>query len=374
MLYTSIILGRNLIDFKALKSTNVPDSTLKPKVSICIPARNEVDVIEHCVTSALKQNYPNFEVLVLDDESTDGTTEILTKLSGIINNLFHIEGKPKPNDWFGKPWACHQLSEIASGDVLIFIDADVWLEEDAILKAVTELTTIDSITVWPEQVVETFWEKQVIPMIYFALFTLLPAKYVERPPRWLPHSLQSKFAPLFAAACGQFIAFNREAYDKIAGHISVKNKIIEDVELAKNIKSAGLSLKMLHGIDLVHCRMYSNQKELWNGLRKNFFVGFSNNVFFFSAMAALHLFVYVAPLLIFIYGFQINSSQLLILSSISILLTFSQRAIINFIFKWDIYSSFTHSLGVLWFQILGIQCLFDYFSNKPVSWKGRKLN
>lgn len=373
LLYTSAILGRNLIDFKALKSTNVPESMLKPKVSICIPARNEVDVIEHCVTSALKQDYPNFEVLVLDDESSDGTTEILTKLSGIINNLLHIEGKAKPNDWLGKPWACHQLSEVATGDILIFIDADVWLEEDAILKAVAELSKFDTITVWPEQIVESFWEKQVIPLIYFTLFTLLPAKYVEQAPRWLPRSLRSKFAPLFAAACGQFIAFNRKAYDKIKGHQSVKDQIIEDVALAKNIKLAGLSLKMLHGIDSVYCRMYANHKDLWNGLRKNFFVGFNNNVFFFSIMAVLHLIVFVAPLIIFVYGFQTNSSELLILSSISLLLTFSQRAIINFIFKWDIYSSFTHSLGVLWFQILGIQCLFDYFSKKPASWKGRKL-
>ena len=103
----------NLIDFKCLKNTIVPDSSEKPKVSICIPARNEASVIERCVTSALKQNYPNFEVLVLDDQSTDGTGEILAKLSGIINNLIHIKGKEKPNDWLGKPWACHQLSKEA---------------------------------------------------------------------------------------------------------------------------------------------------------------------------------------------------------------------------------------------------------------------
>ena len=215
MLYTSFILVRNLIDFKALKRTNVPKTSDKPKVSICIPARNEADVIERCVTSALKQNYPNFEVLVLDDQSTDGTSEILSKLSGIINNLIHIEGKPKPSDWLGKPWACHQLSLEAKGEILIYIDADVWLEEDVIVKAVSELSTFDAITVWPEQHFETFWEKQVIPLIYFALFTLLPAKYVERAPKWLPASLRSKFAPLFAAACGQFIAFNKSVYDKI---------------------------------------------------------------------------------------------------------------------------------------------------------------
>lgn len=374
LLYTSFILVRNLNDFKALQKSNVPNSTKSPKVSICIPARNEADVIEHCVTSALKQNYPNFEVLVLDDESTDGTTEILEKLSGIINNLVHLKGEDKPENWLGKPWACHQLSKAATGEFLIFIDADVWLEEDTIPKAVNELSNFDAITVWPQQIVETFWEKQVIPLIYFALFTLLPAKYVERAPRWLPSSLRSKFAPLFAAACGQFIAFNRTVYDKIGGHESVKDQIIEDVELAKNIKSGGLSLRMLHGANSVYCRMYANHKDLWNGLRKNFFVGFGKNIVFFLAMAIMHLVVFLAPFLIFIYGFQINSSELLITSSISILIIFLQRATLNFIFKWDIYSSFTHVIGVLWFQALGVQCLGDFFMNRSVSWKGRKLD
>ena len=374
LIYTSFILGMNLIDFKGLKNTIVPDSSEKPKVSICIPARNEASVIERCVTSALKQNYPNFEVLVLDDQSTDGTGEILAKLSGIINNLIHIKGKEKPNEWLGKPWACHQLSEAASGEILIFIDADVWLDEDAIPKAVSELSDVDAITVWPEQIVESFWEKQVIPLVYFALYTLLPSRYVEQAPKWLPSFLRKKLAPKFAAACGQFIAFNKNAYSKINGHESVKNQIIEDVELAKNIKSSGLTLKMLHGVGSVFCRMYSNDSELWNGLRKNFFVGFGKNTVLFLLMSVLHLIVFVAPIFTFVYGFQVNSVELLIWSSISLILIFSQRATLNFIFKWDIYSSFTHVIGVLWFQALGIQCLTDHFTGKSVSWKGRNLD
>lgn len=373
LIYTSFILGMNLIDFKGLKNTIVPDSSEKPKVSICIPARNEASVIERCVTSALKQNYPNFEVLVLDDQSTDGTGEILAKLSGIINNLIHINGKEKPNEWLGKPWACHQLSEAASGEILVFIDADVWLDEDAIPKAVKELSDVDAITVWPEQTVESFWEKQVIPMIYFALYTLLPARYVEQIPKWLPSFLRKRFVPKFAAACGQFIAFNKNAYTKINGHESVKDQIIEDVELAKIIKCNGLTIKMLHGVGSVYCRMYSSDSELWNGLRKNFFVGFGKNTVLFVLMSILHLIVFVAPVFTFIYGFQVNSVELLVWSSISLIMIFSQRAILNFIFSWDIYSSFTHAIGVLWFQALGVQCLKDHFTGKSVRWKGRNL-
>jgi chlorobactene glucosyltransferase len=374
LVFTGLVLLRNLIDFKALNNTNVPNRTEDVKISICIPARNEVDVIERCVTSALKQNYTNFEVIVLDDQSTDGTSEILEQLSGIINNLIHLKGKAKPDDWHGKPWACHQLSEAAKGDVLIFIDADVWLDEEVVPKALTELSSFDAITIWPEQIVDTFWEKQVIPLIYFALYTLLPAKYVEQAPQWLPNSLKAKFAPLFAAACGQFIAFNRKAYDTIGGHRSVKKEIIEDVQLAKNIKSSGLSLKMLHGVNSVFCRMYTTTSDMWNGFRKNFFVGFNSNIFFFLIMAVLHVIVFILPLIGFIYGFQIDDNEVFLLSSISCILIFLQRAILNFIFKWDIYSAFTHFIGVLWFQFLGIRCLIDYFTNRSISWKGRNLD
>ncbi len=369
---TSLILLRNIFEFKPLHATNNSADSTK-KVSVCIPARNEVDVIEKCVTSVLKQNYENFEVLVLDDESTDGTSEVIEKLSSIVHNLKSISGKPKPDDWLGKPWACHQLSKEASGEFLIFIDADVWLQEDVIAKTVSELQSKDVITVWPEQETETFWEKQVIPLIYFALYTLLPAKYVERSPRWLPSFLKSKFDPLFAAACGQFIAFTKSAYEKIGGHESVKQHVIEDVELAKAAKRKGLSLKMLHGVRSVYCRMYKSHNELWNGLRKNFFLGFNNNLLFFGIMGALHLVVFVFPYLFFAYGFSVNDSELIILSSFAIIGIFIQRALLNYIFKWDLYSALTHPVGVLWFQALGLQCIWDYFRDTKVKWKDREL-
>jgi len=372
LVYTSFILIRNFFEFEPLhKSEKYPGK--KKKVSICIPARNEADVIEGCITSALKQNYENFEVLVLDDQSTDGTTEIIEKLSSIVSTLKMIKGKPKPDEWLGKPWACHQLSEAASGDVLIFIDADVWLNEDVITKSLTELNSFDSITVWPEQKTESFWEKQVIPLIYFALYTLLPAKYVERSPRWLPSFFAKKLNTAFSAACGQFIAFNRGIYDKIGGHESVKDQVIEDVELSKRIKASGSTLKMLHGVNSVYCRMYSSGKDVWNGLRKNFFLGFNNNMLFFGLMALVHLMVFIMPYVLLFQAFTTNNSDLIILSLIPILMIFLQRAALNFLFKWELYSALTHPVGVLWFQALGIQCIIDFLTDNKVQWKGRKL-
>jgi chlorobactene glucosyltransferase len=340
-----------------------------PLASICIPARNEERVIDRCVTSALKQSYPNFEVLVLDDHSTDKTPEILSELSGIINNLHHLKGKPKPDDWLGKPWACHQLSKHASGDYLIFMDADVWLEEEAIQKAIYALQRSPVITVWPKQQVRTFWEKMVIPIIYFGLYTLLPAKYVEQDPKWLPKKWRKKLAPHFSAACGQFLAFRKQVYHQINGHKLVKNKIVEDVELAKLIKKSGQTITMFDGVGSVNCRMYHSHTEIFQGLRKNFFEGFGRNTLLFVMMAALQAIVYMVP---FVFLFLGNESEQVFSASL-IALFWIQRWILDLKFSWNPFISLLQPLSILWFQVLAGRCLWDYFTGKKPLWKGREV-
>lgn len=369
--FTIFVFVRNWFEFRSLRkvTSSNPESKKAPLVSICIPARNEEAVIERCVTSALKQDYPNFEVLVLNDNSTDNTTHILDKLSGIINNLHHLSGKPKPEDWLGKPWACHQLSEQANGEFLIFIDADVWLDEDAISKAFSALQSSDSITVWPKQHVVTFWEKLVIPMIYYGLYSLLPAKYVEQNPKWLPWKLRNKSGPHFAAACGQFIAFNRKAYDAIGGHTSVKQEIVEDVELSKAIKRHGLKITMFDGVGTVHCRMYRSHKELFEGLRKNFFAGFGRNTPLFLFMAAMQFIVYVLPFLILFTG---NYDQQLFAGTL-IALILLQRWMMDLKFGWNPLLSLLQPFTILWYEVLGIRCLWDHYTGRKANWKGREV-
>lgn len=369
--YTLVVFSRNLFEFRSLSDLEPfgSKSGSAPLVSICIPARNEEAVIERCVTSALKQDYPNFEVLVLDDNSTDQTTQILSKLSKIINNLHHLKGKPKPADWLGKPWACHQLGQQTKGDYLVFIDADVWLEEKSISKAISALQYSDAITVWPKQHMETFWERLIIPMIYYGLYSLLPAKYVEQNPKWLPALLRTKMGPKFAAACGQFIAFNRDAYDTIGGHTSVKQEIVEDVELSKNIKRQGLTITMYDGVDTVNCRMYQSHRELFEGFRKNFFVGFGRNTPLFLFMAALQFIVYVVP---FLFLFSTNVQlQLFAVLLISVFLV--KRWILDVKFGWNPFMSLLQPLTILWFEVLGGRCLWDHYTGKKANWKGREI-
>lgn len=372
LLVTTVVLIRNLFDLKALSKVEPITESDAPFVSICIPARNEESVIERCVASALKQNYPTFEVLVLDDNSTDQTTEILEKLSGIITNLKHLKGNPKPDDWLGKPWACHQLAKAAGGQILVFIDADVWLETDILSKTVAKLQRKDAITVWPRQKLESFWENMIVPLVYFAVFTLLPAKYVERTPRWLPAFLKDNLEGKFVAACGQFLAFRRSTYDEIGGHEAVKNKVVEDMELARNLKSSGFLLQMLHGIDAVHCRMYNSHSEIWNGFKKNFLAGFGN-LFEFLFMGILHVIVFILPLFTLGIGIVDNQPLAIILSIIILSLIFVQRIMLSLFFKWDIFYSFLHPVSVLWFQVLGLISILNKALGIKSSWKGREV-
>lgn len=369
---TFLVLLRNRYEFKSLKDSSSLNESETPFVSICIPARNEEDVIEHCVTSALKQNYDHFEVLVLDDNSTDRTTHILKQLSGIISNLRHIQGEPKPEDWNGKPWACHQLYQQAKGEILLFIDADVWIEPETLNKTVSELKRYDMITVWPQQILRSFWERMIIPLVYFALLTLLPSKYVERSPRWLPNGLRDLLDPKFSAACGQFMAYNRPVLEAVEGFERIKRSIVDDVEMAKILKAHGYMIRMFTGIEMVYCRMYKDHHEIWNGFKKNFLAGFDNQVLFIL-MGVIHFVVFLFPVFTLFYSWYYGLNDILLLSGFALLLIIAQRSLIDHWFSWNIFYGLLHPLSVVWFQILGIVSLIQHHLGIKNSWKGRDV-
>jgi chlorobactene glucosyltransferase len=375
LLFTSIIFIRNRFDLTSLTfSKQNDDSDLK--ISVCIPARNEENTISTLLRSLTHQQYSNFDIHVLDDQSEDNTPNILKTFQELNPKNFYIHrGKKKPGNWYGKPWACHQLGNIADGDILLFLDADTKLLPGAIEKVRNsfEEYKIDMLTVWPQQKLGTFWEKTVIPLIYYGLITILPAIYVYRRPKWMSPPLYQLFSSRFAAANGQCIAFKKDAYEKIGGHSSVKKEIVEDVELAKNAKKMGLTLRMFHGVGTVSCRMYESNREMFNGLRKNFLAGFGNSIGFFITAACLHLIVFILPYVVLIWSFYTGNSSLFFLSVACIAITLLHRLALSLWFRWDPIYAFTHPLGVLWFQWLGLIKLFDFKKGKKTSWKGREV-
>ncbi|MAT98410.1 MAG: hypothetical protein CL608_14800 [Anaerolineaceae bacterium] len=295
-LFISLALGimamtavSNFIFFPRLK-VKQPDQ--QPKLSILIPARNEAAVIGQTVQHLLAQTYTNFELILLDDQSEDGTGQIAAQAAGNDTRFRLLSGTPLPPGWLGKNWACHQLSQAASGEWLLFADADVrWAPEAlAALLPLAQAEQADLLTVWPTQQTETWAERLVVPLVSLAILCYLPILPVHFT-HW----------PAFAAANGQCLLFRREAYTKVGGHTAVRNNVIEDVALAKAIKTHRLRLRMADGNRLVGCRMYQSWPEVRAGFAKNILAGHGGSAPFLLLSTLFHLLVFLFPWLWFAF-------------------------------------------------------------------------
>ena len=264
----------NLRTFRFPKIT--PLHHPSPQVSVLIPARNEESRLSPCLSTISDSDYPILEILVLDDHSTDGTAQLVQQRAKGDSRIRLLSGKPLPEGWVGKPWACHQLSQEAKGDYLLFVDADTRFSDITIAHAVNlaHQEKADLISLWPYLESLTWSEKLVIPFVHlFILFYL---------PHWAKGSLRC-----FGAANGQFVLFRRDAYEKIKGHESVRNHMVEDIAIARNMRAAGFKVLNLDGTNpghrnaLVECRMYTRFSEVWEGFTKNLYPSFDGNFFAF---------------------------------------------------------------------------------------------
>ncbi|MDP1714776.1 MAG: glycosyltransferase [Anaerolineales bacterium] len=271
-------------------------------ISICIPARNEENNIRRCVEAALDQDYPNIEVIVLDDRSTDATAEILRhtrrlRLAAQDDTLKIISGSDLPEGWAGKPHALHQASAVAQAAQdawLCFVDADTFLAPQAISSCHAKAleTEADLFTVMTEQILGSFWEKVVMPLVMTALSVGFSPRKVNDPSR------------RDAIANGQFIMIKRSIYAAVGGHEKVKSQIVEDKAISEQVKWNGHRLIVADGTQVVSTRMYTSLEAMWAGWTKNIYLGLRGRTAMlllgaFGAMLALiaALFLPVWPLL-----------------------------------------------------------------------------
>src|SRR5690554_3590353 len=218
------LLGVQLLNFFSLKKLGrfpprARNDKDYPFVSILVPARNEERNIEKCVSSLLQQDYPGYEIVVLDDESEDRTWQILSRLAQGRENLRLLKGRPLPEDWIGKCWACHLLSEQARGEFLLFVDADT-VHKPSMLRSVMDAAHFyqaDLISGLPHEKVSTLSELLTVPLITWGIFAALPLPLAFA----LPH-------PALSITIRQLLLFKRESYDQIDGHNAVKNHVCED--------------------------------------------------------------------------------------------------------------------------------------------------
>ena len=342
-----------------------------PSVSILIPARNEAQRIEICLKSLLTQDYPNYEILVLDDQSTDETFNLVRAYTrrkpstkrGQIHQLKILKGKEMPKGWLGKPWACYQLSLKAEGEWLFFIDADTWHLPETLKRTVqmAEERKADVVSLLTCQITQTWMEALVIPVMAFHLLAFFPAR--------LALNTKSRLNR-FAGVSGQFIFIRRSVYRAFGGHQTVKNEVVEDLSLGKRLVQKGYRVVLGDGSDFSFCRMYTNAKEVWEGFSKNFFPAVGYSWPFMGLTLGILIFGGILPFLVLIWGFK---TPLFWSALVFSLILWAVRLLQAVRYRMSKWSVIFHSLGCSLFALIGLNSFRWYFWRGHGYWKGRRL-
>jgi len=351
-----LIIRFSVTVFNFLSNPKLPRTVkhFQHKVSILIPARNEAENILLLLQSIKEQDYTNYEVIVLDDNSSDNTFELVQGFAKENEQFKIVEGKQLPKGWLGKNFACHQLAEIANGKYLLFIDADEVVKRGLINSLVFRIENngLSLLSIFTNQIMVSFGEQITVPLMHFILLNLLPLRLVR----------VSK-NPAFSAASGQCMFFEANNYKENEWHKCVKNRVVEDIEIIKLVKQAGFKAEALLANGLIYCRMYKNLTESINGFSKNLLAGFGNNIFI---LLFYQLLVISWPFLLFInYDLHllVLPLTLIVLSRIMISFLSGQNVVLNLIL---------HPLQMLLFLLISVKSISNHLLKRG-SWKGRLI-
>ena len=336
-----------------------PSAERTPRVSVLVPARDEERNIQGCLEGLLSQNYSDFEIVVLDDNSQDSTRELVRGVCERDSRVRLVEGDPLPEGWLGKNWACHQLSHEATGEILIFTDADNRHAPEAVANTVgwMDRLGLGLFSAFPQQITLGAAEQLAVPIVDMFVYSGLPL--------WLTYYTRS---PSVSAANGQWIAFTRTAYDQIGGHEAVRGQLVEDVELSRLAKRNGIRTLTAAGTGVVLGRMYRSAAEVWEGFSKNLFglMGYKTIPFFLTLLALFcgcvlpYLLVW-QPSVAALAGTAIGTNILL-------------RFILALKYKHPVWTSLVlHPIGMLLILAIGINS-FLRVKRGHLTWKGRRID
>lgn len=356
---------QNLQDLSLLSSFRWPDSEEKPLVSLLVPARNEGRNIERCLRSLLAQDYEYFEVLVLDDHSTDNTREIVEGIRTTDERVRLIEGKPLPRGWVGKGFACHQLFQEAKGEYLLYVDADTWLAASALSSSMAAMKArrADFLSLLPHERTQTLGERMSVPFMHLAVLAFFPLKKIWESPN-----------PLFSFAVGQFMLFRRGAYLAAGGHAATRSEIVEDMALARRVKQVGLRPLLLDGQGTVFCRMYQNFQEVWSGFSKFLFAVFRFQLLPLFLVMIIFDLLFFGPFFFLIWmSFSSGGTSFLYgLTTFQVLALLLIRVALSLRFNYSLWDAPLHPLAMLHLNLLALYSVYLHLSGQGVTWKGRR--
>jgi chlorobactene glucosyltransferase len=350
-----------------------PPPSKAPLISIIVPARNEERNILACVEALVSQDYPDVELIVVDDRSSDSTLDILQQFKsrqvlGNSSTFELISGVDLPQGWAGKPHALYQGAAHAHGEWLCFVDADTFASPSLISSTyqAAKNSSADMLTILTDQQLGSFWEKVIMPLVFTALSVGFPADRVNDPSK--PDAI----------ANGQFILIRRDAYEAVGGHEAVRAEIAEDKALAVLVKGQGFRLVLADGRQFAQTRMYTTLPEIWEGWTKNIYLGLQDRLWLLGIGALTGLVgALLLPLwtLLCIVWVASISSWMAYLALFQSLLLWSylvfQRVKACRALQINSWYAFSLPLGALVFTLMMFSSAFKVISGQGVTWRGR---
>jgi glycosyltransferase involved in cell wall biosynthesis len=337
-----------------------PHRSKEDAISVLIPARNEAGNIRDAIAAVLSNRDLTLELIVLDDQSTDGTAKIVSEMARRDSRL-RLEIAPLlPEGWCGKQHACAVLAQRATHPYLVFLDADVRLAPDALRRMLTFLQerNVALASGIPFQQQGTFSEWLLLPLIHFILLGFLPI-----------HWMRKTASPGCSAGCGQLFIARRDAYQACGGHASIRDSLHDGIQLPRIFRKAGFQTDLFDATDLATCRMFRSDGEVWRGLARNATEGLAAP----STILPMTIFLVggqVLPLVLLMLGFAHSKTQF-VLVLLAIVCAFLPRLIASERFRQPILSALLHPFGVIGLVCIQWYAFLTSMTGHPRQWRGR---
>jgi chlorobactene glucosyltransferase len=363
LLLFALNLALNLAALKRpSRSAKIPRPA--PFVSVLIPARNEEKNIGICLDSLVNQDYPEYEIIVLDDNSTDGTAATVGEIQATNPRVRLVNGKPLPYGWAGKPFACQQLASEARGEWLLFLDADT-IHQPFMLRGVISMAAENRLSLLsglPRQMTSGLPQKIVMPLMYFIMLSWFPVWFLNKTRKPWP-----------TLAIGQFMLFPRDEYWKVGGHAAVKNKIIEDVWFGAEIKKAAGRFISADLSTVMRTDMYGSVEAMAEGWGKWIYSVMSISPVALVAFVAVAYVVFLAPFLWLANSLLLDPGEadwrFIVLAQVAVL--WIMRWAVDRRFREPALSFIFHPLGIIFLVLVALYSAARRALGAGVTWKGR---
>jgi chlorobactene glucosyltransferase len=331
-----------------------------PKVSILIPARNEEQNIERCLMSLVKQSYSKYELIVLDDNSTDSTAKIIKRLQAEYPKIKLLSGQPLATGWHGKAFAMQQLLEAATGEYLLFVDADTVHHHDMLAFSVSNILEkkADLMSGYTKHSMRNWGERLIVPTIYLMMAMVFPFFLIQK----------SKFARN-SFAIGMYMMYRKQALVDIGGFAAVKNEINEDIMMARILKKHKKITTFIDAKSMVTTNMYNSFKAAYQGISKNIFPAADKNIFETILIVVLIFAIFLLPILLFTESVLVGAVNYILLLPIILMLFMWSLVMINR--KHSAVYAFTYPIMMAVLLCITLTSTKKIAFGKGVLWKDR---